>query len=1083
MTAQTSAPTMGARTPQTATSSPCVTPLRSEPAGCDMGRGMMAAQFRCVDAAVIRVAAFGSELDLPPWPDLFGDTPVHVREWRSWLRRVWEQEALVEAIEIASPVLARRVGDVCGGQVQQPRRVRRVVESVVRYLLRMTSRATPFGLFAGVAPLRIGSTASVRWGGGHHAVARPDAAWLAELITHLEAQPEVLRRLPVMANNLGFVRGDRLVVPCQQHPGVPGGVRPGDVSVRHTRAVQAVIQAARSPITLGELIGRLAAELPGRPLAKIEAMLTELVCCRILVTSLHPPMDVTDPLGHVIGQLTAMDTGAASLSMVRELRAISGLLSRHDQASSPGARRALRVSVSQQMSAICDRPEPSLAVDLRVDCSVVLPQVVAREAEAAASALVRLTPQPFGNPAWQAWHARFLQRHGSGAVIPVAEIVNADTGLGYPADYRGSGMTPPMPPLSARDRKLLHLAQRAALDGGGEVVLDEHALSELAPESRETRPPQIPPHIELRFSLHAPTTDALDRGEFTVVVVSVARQAGTTTGRFLHLFDSEDRGRMVQAFTGLATVTPGSLLAQVSCPPLSPRTGNLARTPAIFPRIPIGEHRPDGIAKIPLDDLAVSGDAYRLFLVSLSQGHIVEPMMVNAVEFRRGTHPLARFLCEITTARAAACVPFAWGAASSLPFLPRIRHGRTVLRPASWTLSASDLPARCAAWPEWTRAWSGQRRRYRIPEAVHLGESDVRIRLDLNEPAHLAILRSHLNRTGKATVTEAPDHHDYGWNGGHAHEIVIPLAATRPSSARQTGPVRVTHHPGHAPGSSGWLYAKLYGHLDRQTDILTTHLPDLLSTWENGQPPGWWFLRYRDPEPHLRLRIRLHDARAYGAAAQRLGVWADRVRRLGLLRNIVLDTYYPEVGRYGTGAAMHAAEVVFAADSAAAIAALTLTTRGTPHPYAVVAASFTDLATAFTGSLGSGLNWLIDHISHHPTPALARDVHNQAMLLADPSTEWAALRALPGGEALVLAWGRRRSALAVYRAQLGSAEGPEPDPVLASLLHLHHARMLGINRDSERICRRLARNAALGWVARHERSGPSPQTSAMLPLP
>ena len=86
---------------------------------------------------------------------------------------------------------------------------------------------------------------------------------------------------------------------------------------------------------------------------------------------------------------------------------------------------------------------------------------------------------------------------------------------------------------------------------------------------------------------------------------------------------------MVQAFTGLATLTPGSLLAQVSCPPLAPRTGNLARTPAVFPPIPIGEHRPEGITQIPVDDLAVSGDAHRLFLVSLSRGHLVEPMIMK----------------------------------------------------------------------------------------------------------------------------------------------------------------------------------------------------------------------------------------------------------------------------------------------------------------------------------------------------------------------------------------------------------------------------------------------------------------------
>jgi len=261
---------------------------------------------------------------------------------------------------------------------------------------------------------------------------------------------------------------------------------------------------------------------------------------------------------------------------------------------------------------------------------------------------------------------------------------------------------------------------------------------------------------------------------------------------------------------------------------------------------------------------------------------------------------------------------------------------------------------------------------------------------------------------------------------------------------------------------------------------VSAHLPDLLSTWEDGPADDWWFLRYRDPEPHLRLRIRLRDARTYGAAIQRLGAWADRVQRLGLLRNIVLDTYYPEVGRYGTGAAMQAAEAVFAADSTVTIAQLTMTGGGNPHPHAVIAASFTDLATAFTGGVTDGLRWLLDHVKHSPAPALARAVRDQAMCLADFSDDWAALRTLPGGELLVQAWARRRSALAAYRTHLTDAEGPEPNRVLASLLHLHHARMIGIDSDSERVCLRLARAAALGWVVRNDRSTPSPSTS---PIP
>jgi lantibiotic biosynthesis protein len=40
------------------------------------------------------------------------------------------------------------------------------------------------------------------------------------------------------------------------------------------------------------------------------------------------------------------------------------------------------------------------------------------------------------------------------------------------------------------------------------------------------------------------------------------------------------------------------------------------------------------------------------------------------------------------------------------------------------------------------------------------------------------------------------------------------------------------------------------------------------------------------------------------------------------------------------------------------------------------------------------------------------------------------------------------------------------DVVLESLLHMHHNRAIGIDQDSERVCRRLARQAALTCRAR-----------------
>lgn len=172
--------------------------------------------YRFVDAAVVRAVTHTSGLDIPPWPDLTGSTSEHVAQWVRWLDQVWAQDAIAAAVEVASPVLARRVREVCAGHERRAHQVRRAVVSVVRYLLRMTSRATPFGLFAGVAPARFGSELAVRFGEDHHAVARVEAEWLADMITRLETCSELRSRLPVVLNNLSFVRDGRLVVDCQQ---------------------------------------------------------------------------------------------------------------------------------------------------------------------------------------------------------------------------------------------------------------------------------------------------------------------------------------------------------------------------------------------------------------------------------------------------------------------------------------------------------------------------------------------------------------------------------------------------------------------------------------------------------------------------------------------------------------------------------------------------------------------------------------------------------------------------------------------------------------------------------------------------
>jgi thiopeptide-type bacteriocin biosynthesis protein len=358
-----------------------------------------------------------------------------------------------------------------------------------------------------------------------------------------------------------------------------------------------------------------------------------------------------------------------------------------------------------------------------------------------------------------------------------------------------------------------------------------------------------------------------------------------------------------------------------------------------------------------------------------------------------------------------------------------------------------------------------------VPDRVVLGQDDRRLPLDLAVPAHRHVLLDTLRDRDRVVLTEAPAPDAFDWIGGRAHELVLPLAATatpaHPLRPRSTAGVTVAGSAADdvsVPGTGSWLDARLAVHHDRQHTVLADHLPVLLDALAAGLGggPDWWFVRLTEPEPHLRLRVRLPHPRTFGAAAARVGGWADHLRQVGLAGDLRFATYRPETGRYGHSAALTAAEAVFAADSAAALAQLRLPDRSDDP--AVTAASMLDLVTAFTGR-DRGLHWLLDHAPRTASTSPARDIRARVLALTAP-TGRAALAGVPGGDLAVAAWARRSAALAGYRAALGASGVPDPNLVLPDLLHLHHARVAGPGLDAERASLHLARAAALSHLTR-----------------
>ncbi|WP_089227176.1 lantibiotic dehydratase [Actinacidiphila glaucinigra] len=983
----------------------------------------------------------------------------------TWLRTVCSDPDIAEALQHASPVLAARVDALLAASAPVFKEVRRVVLSVSRYLLRAEHRATPFGLFAGVTTADLGSDPHVTWGAEPAVTARAGAGWISNVIERLEACSELLERVPVVVNNTATIRGDRLVVPfLSEAAGNGDATRAVEASVSLTEPLHLVLSAARAPITVGELADKLATAFPSTGNAKVRRMISELVHRRVLITSLHAPSTHTDALGYLLEQLDALgaDSLPSSAPLVSRLQAVAGGL--RECATRPG-----REAVTAAMCSIAPgQASHPLAVDLAFDAQIGLPASIAREVERTAWVLTRVSAHPFGTAQWSAYHMRFYERYGIGTMVPLQDVV-ADSGIGFPDGYPGASSGERRPRLSARDEVLVRLAQSAVLDGLEEVVLTDELVAALDVGPEEVR---VPPHLEIGVRVHATGVADLRRGRFRLEVASVSRGAGVSIGRFLDILRPGERAALYAELADLPAGDSKTVPAQVSFPPLLPQTAHVARAPKVLSTvISLQEHRVPGPEVLTPADLAVGCDGRRMYVAAPGRGQRIEPVGLHALNLVRHTPPLARLLAELPRAQCAQVTLFDWGAAAAMPFLPRVRYGRTVLAPARWRLEPSELPGRGRCRAEWDDQFAQWRVRRRLPQRVFLAEGDQRLFLDLDQAGYRTLLRHHLDGARPAVLVEAPGPEAYGWCEGRAHEIVVPVKATRPPAwpalpaptwARAASPAQVQ-----APAGSSLLLISLYGDIRRQDAVLANHVPALLARLGD---PAWWFVRFRDPDQHLRLRIALPGPGAFAKTARTVSAWADELREAGLLSDLRFPTSYRELGRWGSGPAWEAAEEVFRADSRAVLAQLRQYPR--PHQRALVAAHFVAIASAFLGSTQAGMRWLIGHVPPTAPGPVPREHFIDAVHLADPSGSWAALREIPGGAAILAAWADRDAALAAYRPHLPGpdTQGIDVDDVLTSLLHVHFVRHVAVNFPEEEICLYLARAAALAFTARTSRS-------------
>jgi thiopeptide-type bacteriocin biosynthesis protein len=769
----------------------------------------------------------------------------------------------------------------------------RAEAAAIRYVTRMASRATPFGLFAGCSIGRIGERTNLttappsQW--RRHT--RLDADYLDALIRALLARPAVRERVMLRPNDsLHEVAGRMRFVEARQR---------NEVRTHHLVEIDAddhlhrALARAAGGANLLQVAEAVAA---GGVPADVAASYGErLLDAQVLVPDLAVQVTGDPPLDALIADVEALgEVGARAGAVLRRVRHELSALDEEGIAAPPERHLALARVVEVLPAAV--RMNRLLQVDLTKPApDATLAQDAAAELARSADLLARIAPPPRPT-ALDDFRERFRERYEA-REVPLFEALDEELGVGFSASeadpsplLAGLSLSEEAiaeQPFGPREERLLAFLQR----GAPEIVLTPDDLDALS--AAEPRP------LPDALAVVATVTSC------GLVAPSASGPSGARLlGRFCHA-DPEFANTVREHLRAEEALDPDAIFAEVVHLPAG-RLANILIRPLLRDAELEWLGRSGAPERIAAADLLVSVRANEVVLSEAESGRRVVPRLTTAHAFHSHTSGLYRFLCALQGQGRAESLAWSWAPFESALVHPRVRWGRTVLARARWRATRDELKA-LRDWDA-VQAW---RQRRGLPRWIVLRDGDNKLPVDLENV---------LSAEAFARQVRALDHIEIEERIGEGDtaEVVVPFVRRAPLPSAGTPaqrPRRVAFRRVFAPGSE-WTYLKLYTGTATADRLLREEIAPLASQLEHD---GWFFLRYADPGFHLRVRFR-GDPAVIRPPVEAL---AARALEAGLVSDAVLGTYVRELERYGGPAGIVAAERIFELDSNAVIELLT----------------------------------------------------------------------------------------------------------------------------------------------------------------
>lgn len=662
------------------------------------------------------------------------------------LLKVCQQPEIFEALFLASPDLHAQLKARLDGSLTDGKKVSRLHYALMRYLLRMCTRPTPFGLFAGfcVGNWDKGTRVELPPQEKYSRHTRLDMNYLCALAQDLAKHPDIKGKIKYYPNSSIYPVGEQLRYVEYRYRNTRRTHH--IVAVDRSDYLEAVLNAAAKGAYLFDLAKLLESPEDDISLEEATEFIDELIESQLLVNDLEPAITGPEFLDQILAVLETVD-GIDTIKQV--VKNIKNTLEEVDN-----SKIGTTVDYYEKIGKMLEPLGTGYEIKFLFQTDMVKPLEdqpckldwhIARDSLMGLEVFNKLTPRGSTTNLEQ-FRDAFFERYET-LEVQLLQALDTEAGVGYRQTGAAAGDIAPLVDDLAipggegetvqeikwhRVTKLMFDKYQDALRKDlYEVELTDKDLEPFKPEWND-----LPDTLAAMVQVVENADPADENSRAKIMMGGLGgSSAGNLLGRFCHADEPTDTFvREITAKEG--ELNPDAILAEIIHLPES-RVGNVLLRPVLRDyEIPyLAKPAVTEEFQVKLEDLMVSVKNNRVVLRSKKLNKEIIPHLTNAHNFSFNSLPIYHFLADLQTQGLRGSVGFNWGPfANDYEFLPRVTYKNLIFSSATWNITQDEFKdfLKIKDDNELIDAITQWREKKKMPALVLLVDSDNKLFINLD---------------------------------------------------------------------------------------------------------------------------------------------------------------------------------------------------------------------------------------------------------------------------------------------------------------------------------------------------------------